>query len=151
MIPAEAAGRQALFFYGTLADPDVLARVLGRAPSADKIVPGLLEGFCRLEARSASYPLLVPSSGATVSGLLLRFPSRRDIARLNHFESGEYQAERRTVRLDEGSDCEAWLYVGLPHLVLGEESWDLATWQQQHKAAFLAQCDAWMADCPEPD
>jgi hypothetical protein len=41
--------------------------------------------------------------------------------------------------------------MGLPDLVPGDEPWDLGAWQQQHKQAFLAQCDAWMADCPEPD
>ena len=129
----------------------MLAWVLGRVPSTLELVPASLDGFRRVRALAASYPLLVPSIGASVIGRLLARPSMTDLVRIDHFESGEYRAERRTIRLDGGSACEAWLYVGLPHLVPSEEPWDLAAWQRQHKAAFLAQCDAWMADCPEPD
>jgi gamma-glutamylcyclotransferase (GGCT)/AIG2-like uncharacterized protein YtfP len=145
------AGCGSLFLYGTLTDPDVLQRVLARMVGEGELAPALIDGFRRVQAQSGSYPLLVQAPGAAVLGLLLLRPSRRDILRLNHFESEEYRAERHAVHLVDGSRREAWLYMGLPHLLASDETWDFATWQAQHKAAFLAQCDAWMADYPEPD
>jgi gamma-glutamylcyclotransferase (GGCT)/AIG2-like uncharacterized protein YtfP len=151
MIPIPVTpGKYQIFLYGTLTDRDVLARILARTLSADELEAAWLDEFRRVRALGASYPLLVPSLGAEVPGLLLRSAARADIARLNHFESCEYWAERHVVRLEDGSACNAWLYAGLPTLEPSQEPWDLATWQREHKAAFLAQCDAWMADCPEP-
>ncbi len=96
------ADRSSVFFYGTLTDPDVLQRVLARRTEGE-LEPAWVDSFRRVQAMVASYPLLLPASGTSVPGLLLRHPSRSDIARLNHFESGEYRAERHTVRLEDGS------------------------------------------------
>lgn len=150
MIPRDTGRSPSVFLYGTLTDADVLARVLGRDLAAGEVEPAWLDRFRRVRALGESYPLLVPAPEGTVAGLLLRAPSPADVARLNHFESGEYRAERHEVRLADGSACEAWLYMGLPDLVAGEEPWELPAWQERHKAAFLALCEAWMADCPKP-
>ncbi len=141
--------RRTIFLYGTLTDLDVLAHVLGRPLVLNELVPATIDGFRRVQAAGVSYPLLVPDESSAVPGLLLCLPSPRDIICLDHFESGEYVAQRHHVRLEEGSTCEAWLYMGLPDFVAGEEAWDLAGWQERHKEAFLALCDEWMADCPE--
>jgi ADP-ribose pyrophosphatase len=151
MIPLSAAGFGSLFVYGTLTDEDVLSRVLARTPAVDELQSAWLDGFRRVQALGANYPLLVPARGTAVRGSLLRRTTRQDIVRLNHFEGGEYWAERHAIRLEGGSTREAWLYGGLPSLVPGNEPWELPAWQAQHKQAFLAQCDAWMADCPGPD
>jgi gamma-glutamylcyclotransferase (GGCT)/AIG2-like uncharacterized protein YtfP len=151
MIPFGLAGTGCLFLYGTLTDNAVLGRVLNRPLQADAQESALLIGFHRRRALGANYPLLVPLPDAAVCGLILRDLSRRDIGRLNHFEAGEYRAERHKVRLQDGSTCTAWVYVALPGLIPSSEPWDLATWQREHKQAFLAECDQWMADCPEPD
>jgi ADP-ribose pyrophosphatase len=147
----ELAVEGPIFLYGTLTDREVLVRVLCRALVSDELEPAVLENFLRVRAVGASYPLLTARPGALVRGIILRKASRGDIARLNHFEKGEYRAERHTVKLDDGSTWEAWLYSGLPHLLASEEPWELSAWQRQYKAAFLAECEAWMADCPEPD
>jgi hypothetical protein len=151
MILVEArGGNDPVFLYGTLTDRDVLTSVLARYLLPDELERAVLPEVHRRRTLGASCPVLVPAPGRSVSGWLLLRASHYDIIRLNHFESGEYQAERHATRQANGDTCLAWLYVGLPHLIAGPEPWDLASWQRQHKAAFLAQCEAWMADCPEP-
>jgi hypothetical protein len=151
VIPLSAAGREPVFFFGTLTDLDVLAHVLGRPLDLDDLEPATLDGHRRVRARDASYPLLIaaPFGAAAVPGLLLRRASRRDIARVNHFESGEYRAELRPVRaLRDGTTRRAWLYVALEGLAPTDEAWDLEAWRALHKRDFFAACDGWMADCP---
>ncbi|MEK0084209.1 gamma-glutamylcyclotransferase family protein [Benzoatithermus flavus] len=149
MIPLSAAGRQPLFFFGTLTDLDVLAYVLARPIDLDDLAPATIAGFRRVQARGASYPVLIPASGSRVEGLLLRHATRRDIARINHYESEEYRAELHRVATADGARHAAWLYLGLDHLEASDEPWELEAWQRIHKAGFFAACDGWMADFRE--
>ena len=150
-IPLAAAGSHPVFLYGTLTDPDVLARVLGRPVAPDELEPAHLDGFRRLRAAGASYPVLAPAPGAAAEGLLLRRATRRDILRLNHFESGEYHAELRPVRTGAGATVPAWLYAPLPDLPASADPWRPDAWRRAHATDFLTACDAWMADYPEEE
>jgi gamma-glutamylcyclotransferase (GGCT)/AIG2-like uncharacterized protein YtfP len=150
-IPLAAAGQVPIFLYGTLTAPEVLTRVLARPVTPDDLEPARLDGFRRLRAADAHYPVLAPSPGATVDGLLLRRPTRRDILRLNRFESGEYRAELRPVRARRDATLPAWLYAAGPDLPASSEPWHPDTWRAVHAADFLAACHAWMADCPEDE
>jgi len=149
LIPLAAAGRQPLFFYGTLTDLDVLAYVLERPIDLDDLVPATLVGYRRVQAVGVGYPVLVVDPAGAVEGRLLRRATRRDIARVNRFESGEYRAELHAVSTDDGATPPAWLYLGLDHLAATAEPWLLAAWQAMHKPGFFAACDGWMADCPD--
>lgn len=149
LIPLSAAGRAPLFLYGTLMDRDVLAHVLGRAVAAADLAPARLPGFARRAVPGVGYPVLVAEPPAVVAGVLLRRATRRDIVRLNHYESGEYRAERHPVEVDGEAAQAAWLYLGLDHLRPAAASWSLPRWQAEHKAGFFARCAGWMADCPD--
>ena len=150
-IPPAAAGSVPVFLYGTLTDPDVLARVLGRPLRPGELEPARLDGFRRRRAAAASYPVLVPAPDATVDGLLLHPASDRDVRRLNHFESGEYHAELRPVRTRDGVTRPAWLYAARADLPVSAEAWRPEDWRRRHLADFLPACDAWMADCREDE
>lgn len=141
-VPPAAADRgEALFFYGTLTDPDVLARVLGRPVDPADLEPGTLAGFGRVGVLGASYPVLVPAPGGSVDGLLFLRATRRDIARINRFEGPEYRAEAHDVRTAGGGARRAWLYLGVEGaLVPSGEAWALEAWRRLHKTAFLAGC-----------
>lgn len=148
-IPLSAAGRQPLFFFGTLMDLDVLAHVLARPIAVDDLMVATIEGYRRVGTTAGNYPVLLPEPGGVVEGRLLRRASRRDIARINHYESGEYRAELHEVHDATGARHAAWLYRALDHLGATEEVWELTAWQERHKAGFFAACDGWMADFVE--
>lgn len=149
LVPPAAADRgEALFFYGTLTDPDVLARVLGRAVDPADLEPATLAGFDRVGVLGASYPVLVPAPGASVAvdGLLFLRATRRDIARINRFEGDGYRAEAHDVRTAGGGARRAWLYLGVEGaLVPSGRAWALEAWRRLHKPAFLAACADWAA------
>ncbi len=148
-IPLSAAGRDPLFFFGTLMDRDVLGHVLGRPIDPGDLRPGALPGFRRVQVVGRSYPMLVPAPSASVQGCLFHGLKTRDIHRINHFESGEYHAARRWVHEETGTSHEAWLYVARQEvLVPSEAPWTLESWVRDHKAAFFDACNGWMADCP---
>ena len=149
MIPPAAAGRQPLFFFGTLMDLDVLTYLLERPVDVADLRPATIQGFRRARAAGASYPVLVPEPGSQVDGRLLRRATARDIARINHYESGEYRAELRHVVTEDGAETAAWLYLALEHLAAADAHWSLTEWQAEHKAAFFAACDGWMSDFGE--
>lgn len=149
MIPLSAAGRQPLFFFGTLMDLDVLTYLLERPVDVADLCPARICGFRRMGVAGASYPMLVPDELAAVEGRLLRRATVRDIARINHYESDEYRAELRHVVTADGVDTAAWLYLGLDHMTPAEEPWSLARWQYEHKPGFFGACDGWMSDFGE--
>jgi hypothetical protein len=151
LIPLAAAGLQPLFFFGTLTDIDLLAYVLQRPIDLDDLAPASLRGFRRVRAEAVSYPVLIADPDGSVAGCMLRRATRRDIVRINHFESGEYRAELHPVVLAGGATHPAWLYLGLAHLAATAEPWSLRAWQATIKPGFFAACDEWMADCPDGD
>jgi hypothetical protein len=150
MIPLAAAGRQPLFFFGTLMDTDILAYLLERPVDLDDLQPATIAGFRRVQAAGASYPVLIPEDGGAVDGRLLRRATARDIARINHYESDEYVAELHPVASADGREVAAWLYLGFTGLSATSLHWSLADWQRDEKPAFFASCDGWMADFHEP-
>ena len=108
-------------------------------------MPAALPGYRRVRAKGASYPVLVPAPGRRVEGFLLKRPGPRDIRRINHFESDEYEA----LHLPIAGGGRAWAFVGLDALPPTDEPWDLDAWTRAHMPAYLAEVvDYWMADAP---
>lgn len=97
-----------LFVYGTLLDPDLLKRLLGRIPDS---APADLGHHARYTVTGEPYPGLVPEPGTTTSGALLFGLSPTELSRLDAYESDLY--DRRTVvtRTVDGQTCTAYAYV----------------------------------------
>ncbi len=145
-------GKPALgfFFFGTLMDRDVLERVLGRHVPDDQLAPARLPGYHRVKVMApAEYPALVPCPGEAVDGVLLRPASRRDEARILHFEDEEYAARVLPVWLGGGRSTQARVFMALETMGRTDERWELAGWTRRHKEAYLGQCDEWMSDYPD--
>jgi ADP-ribose pyrophosphatase len=150
LIPTSAAGRDPIFFFGTLMHDDVLEAVLDRSVAAHETTAALLRGYRRERAAAASYPVLVEDPGAAVEGRLLHRPTRRCILRVNHFEDDEYRACRLTV-LAAGQPLAAWVFLPLDHVAMMQpsgEPWHLDRWAGQHLDAYREAIDGWMADAP---
>ncbi|MCW5731529.1 MAG: gamma-glutamylcyclotransferase [Alphaproteobacteria bacterium] len=126
------------FFYGTLMDPDVLARVLGRAVGRERLLPAQLPGFRRFRARQGSYPILVPGAPEdVVDGLLASGLDEADGARLLAYEGPGYDLLAKEVTLKaDGRRVEALVFLPNERLAPSEQDWDLARWQALDKADF---------------
>lgn len=93
-----------LFVYGTLREPAVQLRVIGRLIAG---VPDSLQGFRKTEVRfpSGTYPMLRRAADTVVDGLVLEV-NAAELERIDHYETRAYQRVR--VTLVSGSS--AWVY-----------------------------------------
>lgn len=147
MIPLSAVGREPVFFFGTLMDVRVLAFILGRPVADDELSPAILQGYRRMRARDAVYPVLVRDAQSTMEGRLLWPQTARDLVRINHFEEDEYIASQIEVS-QAGETLSAWAYIGLDHMPASDEVWSLERWAEIDLEAFLKRCEFWMQDSP---
>ncbi len=150
LIPEAAAGRDDVFFFGTLMHDVVLEAVLDRRVERHETRPATLSGFRRERAVQARYPVLVEDPAASVAGRLLRRPSRRCIDRINHFEDDEYRARRLAVR-SHGTVHAAWVFLPLDHVAMmrpSGEPWELEGWAKAHLDGYRQAIRQWMADAP---
>jgi hypothetical protein len=140
---------QALFFFGTLLEPRVLALVTGLAIGAEDLIPARLAGFRRVRVQGKSYPTLVEDPLTEVVGAIWRGRHPAAIARLNAYEGDSYSGELHQVTLADGTVLPAWVYLTRPELLQpSAEPWDLDRWRQAHLPAFLAQGQALVDDGP---
>jgi len=151
LIPESAAGRDDVFFFGTLVHPEVLTAVLDRDLRAHETSPATLHAYRCERAALASYPVLVPDPAASVAGRLLHRPSRRDIRRVNHFEDEEYTATRVIVRSVLGRRP-AWAFMALGGVAMmrpSGEPWQLDRWAEAHLHSYRLAIRQWMSNAPD--
>ena len=150
LVPPTAAGRDPIFFFGTLMHDAVLEAVLDRPVAAHETTAAVLRGYRRERAAAASYPVLVEDPMATVEGRLLHRPTYRCILRINHFEDDEYRACRLTV-LAAGKPAAAWVFLPLDHVAMMQpsgEPWHLDHWARAHLDGYREAITGWMANAP---
>jgi gamma-glutamylcyclotransferase (GGCT)/AIG2-like uncharacterized protein YtfP len=100
-----------LFLYGTLLDPDLLAR-FARHPAA--LVPATLRGWRRVALPVGRYPTLCRARGQ-VEGALSTVDGRT-FARLAAYEGPAYRLTRVSVRTAKGNTtAQAWIAPGGTH------------------------------------
>ncbi|RMD62512.1 MAG: gamma-glutamylcyclotransferase [Alphaproteobacteria bacterium] len=134
------------FFYGLLADRDVLELVLGR-PVTDWPPPrAKLPGYRLARLRGETFPVLVPASGSHVPGIVVDDLSKADVDRILFFESVEYAPTPVTVILEEGDrPLGAQAFLPTARGSLDDTPWRLEDWQARHKPAALEEAALWMA------
>lgn len=92
-----------LFVYGTLQDPLIQKRLLGRTITGH---PDQLPDFVRV-SDDLPYPVALPQDGDVIDGLILDV-TPRELARLDLYEGDGYI--RVQVTLVSGT--QAWAYMG---------------------------------------
>nr|WP_232479079.1 gamma-glutamylcyclotransferase family protein [Roseomonas rosulenta] len=98
-----------MFVYGTLLDPDVLARVSGEPALVRRLRGARLDGWRRVFLRDTPYPTLVPQRGAMVEGAVLRVGDAV-LARLSAYEGSAYVLTPIGVRTARGAlRARAWI------------------------------------------
>lgn len=99
-----------LFVYGTLRDPQLVQRLVGRTFPT---VPAELEGWRVLppHASRSGYPEIVPDPASRVEGLLLLGVDPDAVQRLDHYEEGYVRCRVRVRTQDGSADAEVYVPV----------------------------------------
>ncbi len=105
-----------LFFYGTLVDPQMLARQLGdRRIARRALLPARLEDHRRAPVRGTPYLTVVRDPGSVVEGRLFR-ATPTALARLTAYEGPLYRLAPVHVRTSRGR-CRAYAWTAPRWLV----------------------------------
>jgi len=122
-----------LFFYGSLRDRTLIEIVLGRAVSADALIPARAPGHAARRLAHEEYPVLIAEPGGAAEGVLVAALGEDDLARLAFFEEAEYGLAPIMVETDAGPR-EALYFRGTDKPPIGEGYWDFAFWQARDRA-----------------
>ncbi|WP_178133599.1 gamma-glutamylcyclotransferase family protein [Vineibacter terrae] len=127
------------FFYGTLMDRDVLARVLGRPVIVAALKPATLRGYRRTAIREGSYPIVLREPAGFVDGLTLDNVSKAESERLAAYEGPRYSLVRTFAEFPERRPRAVFLFEPVAGAFTPTDTdWSLATWQARDKEKFLA-------------
>lgn len=93
-----------LFVYGTLKDPEVQKREIGRVTPG---TPDVLQGFTRSQIviNKNTYPIVVQKPGDEVSGLVLDV-TPDELKKLDIYETDAYRRSEIVLK----SGVPAWVY-----------------------------------------
>lgn len=123
------------FFYGTLVDADVRARVLGRAAALLRVTGARAPGWRAVYAAGKPYPVLVRTHRAVAAGVLAEGARPGILARLTAYEKG-YRLRRIAV-LAAGRPVTAAVFLPRRALRAGPRLFDLQSWQRIRKRDYL--------------
>lgn len=123
------------FFFGTLMDVELLARVCGEPVASSQVVPAEIAGFRRTGVTGRSYPILVERSGGRVEGILVFGLSPRASTRLDAYEGANYALKPVTVRTGRWSvAARYYAFVGARNGLRSDgRLWTLERWQRRWK------------------
>lgn len=125
-----------LFAYGTLMDPDIIARVSGARFRGE---PATLHGYARKRLAGEVYPAIFRHAGSLVGGVVYFDVSLEAFARLDRFEGSTYlRVEASAQRANEGHVL-AQAYVIAPEYVsqLTDEDWSYSAFAERAREQFL--------------
>jgi hypothetical protein len=118
------------FFYGTLMDADVRAK-LHLPPDGYK--PFKVDYWRRCSLAHRRYPVIRPDTASHVIGLLTPHLSRDDIKFLTYYEGPEY------CRIKIVGDVEC--FVEKVELQISDQPWSFEDWQRNYKANALKETE----------
>lgn len=93
-----------LFVYGTLQEPDVQLRIIGRRVVGQ---PDTLDGYYKsqISINGNVYPFAVEAAGSAIAGQVLEVTTE-ELALMDAYEGKEY----RRIRVQLRSGRSAWVY-----------------------------------------
>lgn len=129
-----AAEPARLFVYGTLAFPEVMQVLLGRAPdSTEASVAGWRVATLPDQARA-----VMVSAEAITHGRLISDLGKAEWQLIDAFET---VCELRLVSLADGR--QAWSYVCSDRSKVSADDWDAERFERVGFAAYLKECAEW--------
>ena len=112
------------FFYGTLLDRGLLARVIGRPVPEARIEGATLKGYRRLRMAGTPYPMLARERGTRVDGILVRGLDQTAARRLADYEGARYTVQVLPVVGSRSGVARARVFMAKPGIKPSCEPWD---------------------------
>ncbi|MDH3712374.1 MAG: gamma-glutamylcyclotransferase [Gammaproteobacteria bacterium] len=134
------------FFFGSLMDREVAELVLDRRIDPRALRSGILHGYECLVVAEESYPALAPRAGGKVAGVVIDQISAGELARMQFFESDEFEPVARDVELDSGEFVTAQTFLAREVLQYAGQLWDYAHWRLHEKNDYLVLVREWMSE-----
>lgn len=131
------------FFYGVLQDTPLLRIVLGRDGADLSFTPAWTEGYAAFRAAGETFPVLVESPGARLSGTLAGGLTEADTARIRFFEDSFYALSSVTVHTESGPETGRALLLTDPAQAT-DEPWAFETWPEYERAVLRHMAAAFM-------
>ena len=128
-----------MFWFGTLMDPDIRHLVLGHDIPDDMIESAELPGFTRVFVDGHIYPMIVPSPGDSVQGVLVKLITVEDVRAVMTYEGDEYQFADIDVVSVNGDTVSAKAFLAGDRQRASSVPWNLEEWRQGHKWAFIKE------------
>ena len=127
---------KALFFYGTLRDPETLAAVLGPYADQPKVTPGQLRDVAVMAVRNEDYPIALPSPGEVGDGIVVEGLGEDAIERLAFFEDEfDYGLEPRRIETEDGHVI-ADVFIARDARFETDGPWDFEHWSRTYQPHF---------------
>jgi len=134
------------FFYGTLLDAEVRRAVMPHLADDLLLQPARLQGYRRVRARRATYPVLVGHPRRAVDGLLAGGLDARALFRMAQFEGDRYLPRRLGVRAADGRFLHAWVFMPARASHAASGDWCIRRWRSRHKRRLLGDIGRWMTE-----
>lgn len=99
--------RQWVFCYGTLLEPALMSRIIGRRAQP---LPAALPDHAVARLRGRDYPGIWRQPGSQTEGCCYRLHHRRELGLLDRYEGPEYRRRRVRVQTATGP-LESWIYL----------------------------------------
>ena len=105
-----------LFVYGTLTDPRVRERLLGRRPDLE-VVRAVLRDYARVTVPGIPYPFVAPKTDGAVDGMVIFGLTAADYTALDEYEDVADRLYERALVNVELLGCgashavRAWVYA----------------------------------------
>jgi hypothetical protein len=132
------------FFYGTLMDRELRARLLGAQVQRLRVTPGALINHRRFRARDGDYPVLVPELGGRVSGVFVEGLDADTLLWVAHFEGPWYLPERVTAFDARRRRLRPWAFRPTRRDHASDEPWDFRRWQRTGKPQVREHLNTWL-------
>jgi len=143
-VKGEAQGLR-FFFFGLLSDPDILELVISRPPPGQPFSAARLMDRRLYRVENETFPMLTEAPGEAVPGVIVEGLTDNDLARIEFFESLEYEHRVIEVDLLAGPRIQARAFAATAHAAPATEIWTVEDWRRRHKAKDLREAAIWMS------
>lgn len=131
----------ALFFFGSLKDPDLFRRVVGRPLQEFTTKPAILAGYSIYRAAKFPYPVVKADALGEAPGLLVTGFTATEIERVAYYETNEYDLYEVTIKVADGAFETAEAFFATEHLEISQEPWCFEEWTREAKDLALIEAE----------